>query len=333
MVHNSLLPLAVNSFPGHNGWLKHSVLTRCRDEKDLSQAIAEYKSIRPLRAGSRIQSAPRLLREAEAESRRLGHYNIDYTILGDEDYPASLALIEDPPLVLYYRGCPDFNLKPGIAIVGTRRPSAAALRQAYQLGLEFSLADYPVVSGLAFGIDRAAHEGALEGCGSTWAVLAGGLDRPSPFSHRRLASRILDGGGALIGEISPGTFPAKYAFPRRNRILSGLSRGCVVVQAPGKSGALITAEFALDQNRDLYVASSGLEGLSSEGTRNLERQGAPVIDGISGVMRDWGRFMDIPAVNSFSSPGGPEDLARMMKMELDGRLFRYMGGWFEYRGA
>jgi len=333
MKNNSLLPLAVNRFPGHNGWLKHSVLTRCRDENDLSEAISEYKSIRPLRAGSCIQPAGRLLREAEAESHRLRHYNIAYTILGDEDYPASLALIEDPPLVLYYRGLPDFNLKPGVAIVGTRRPSASALRQAYQLGLEFSLADYPVVSGLAFGIDRAAHEGSLDGCGSTWAVLAGGLDRPSPISHRRLASRILDGGGALIGEISPGIFPAKYAFPRRNRILSGLSRGCVVVQAPAKSGALITAEFALDQNRDLYVASSGLEGVSSEGTRNLERQGAPVINSIFGVMRDWGRFMDISAVKKFPSPGGPEDLARMMRMELDGRLFRYMGGWFEYRSA
>jgi DNA processing protein len=112
-----------------------------------------------------------------------------------------------------------------------------------------------------------------------------------------------------------------------------MSRGCIVVQAPAKSGALITAEFALDQNRDLYVASSGLKGGASEGSRNLERQGAPVISGISGVMRDWGRFMDIPAVSGFAKPEGPEDLARMMKMELDGRLFRYMGGWFEYRGA
>ncbi len=333
MAHNPLLLSALNRLPGHNGWLKHSILSSCRDVKDLPGAIAEYKSKRPLKSKGRIPDADRLLREAETELRRLKYYHIGYKVLGESSYPASLALIEDPPLLLYYRGTPAFNMKPGIAIVGTRRPSGSAMRQAYQLGLEFSLADYPVVSGLAFGIDRAVHEGALDGCGATWAVLAGGLDRPSPLSHRRLASKILDKGGALIGEITPGTYPAKYAFPRRNRILSGLSRGCIVVQAPSGSGALITADFALDQNRDLYVASSGLEGASSEGTRNLERQGAPVISGISDVMRDWGRFMDIPTVDTVQSPGGSDDLARMMKMELDGRLYRYMGGWFEYRGA
>ncbi|MCK5737450.1 MAG: DNA-processing protein DprA [Spirochaetaceae bacterium] len=333
MSYNPLLLFAINRLPGHSGWLKHSALSVCSDEKDLPLAIAEYKLNRSSRATGSIPAAERLLREAESEIRRLNHYNIGYKVLGDSDYPASLALIEDPPLILYYRGFPEFNKKPGVAIVGTRRPSAPALRQAYQLGLECSLADYPVVSGLAFGIDRAVHEGALDGSGVTWAVLAGGLDRPSPFSHRRLAARILDRGGALLGEISPGTFPAKYAFPRRNRILSGLSRGCIVVQAPSGSGALITADFALDQNRDLYVASAGMEGASSEGTRNLERQGAPVISGISDVMSDWGRFLDIRAVDAIPGPGDSDDLVRMMKMELDGRLYRYMGGWFEYRGA
>ena len=333
MDHNPLLLLALIRLPGHKGWLKHRVWTACRDEQDIPAAIAEYAATRSSRSTGILPSAGRLLREAEAEIRRLKYFRIGYRILGEGNFPASLALISDPPLVLYHRGIPVFNEKPGIAMVGTRRPSSPAQRQAYQLGLEFALAGYPVVSGLAFGIDRAVHEGALAGCGITWAVLAGGLDRPSPMAHRRLAARIMDKGGALLGEIPPGLFPAKYAFPRRNRILSGLCRGCIVVQAPEKSGALITADFALDQNRDLYIASSGMNGVASEGTRNLERQGAPVISNASDVMSDWGRFLDIRMVDAVDGPGGSDDLARMMKLELDGRLYRYMGGWFEYRGA
>jgi DNA processing protein len=333
MNHNPQLLLAINRLPGHRGWLKHRIWASCRDEKDLPGAVAEYRASRPSRSTSSIPSPGQLLREAEAEIRKLNRYSIAYQVLGEADFPAPLALINDPPLVLYHRGTPVFGGNPGVAIVGTRRPSLAAQRQAYQLGLEFAFAGYPVVSGLAFGIDRSAHEGSLAGCGTAWAVLAGGLDRPSPMAHRRLAAQILDRGGALMGEIPPGTFPAKYAFPRRNRILSGLSRGCIVVQAPEKSGALITADFALDQNRDLYVASTGLVGASSRGTRNLEEQGAPVIQNASDVMNDWGRFLDIRSVDIIGGPGGAEDLARMMKQELDGRLYRHMGGWFEYRGA
>ncbi len=220
--------------------------------------------------------------------------------------------------------------KPAVALVGTRRPSASALREAYRLALEFSLAEYPVVSGLAFGIDKAAHEGALDGPGPTWAVLAGGVDSPGPRSHRRLAARILEKGGALIGEMPPGEFPSKYAFPRRNRILSGLCRGCVVVQAPEKSGALITAAFALDQNRDVYVARSGLEGQASGGSRALEEQGAPVISSASDIMRDWGCHETIRRVKQISLPETPGELAGMMRQEMDGRLRGYMGGWFAY---
>jgi DNA processing protein len=333
MVHDPLLILAVNRLPGHNGWLKHRILCSLRDRLDLPGAILEYGERRSSRSKGVLPTAAALLREADAESLRLKRGGIGFLSLGDTGYPSSLALIQDPPMVLYHRGSPDFTGKSAVALVGTRRPSAAAQRQAFHLGLEFSLAGYPVVSGLAFGIDRAAHEGALAAGGVTWAVLAGGLDRPGPFSHRPLAARILENGGALLGEIPPGMFPAKYAFPRRNRILSGLCRGCIVVQAPAKSGALITADFALDQNRDLYVAASGMEGPVSEGTRNLESQGAPVIFGAAEVMADWGRITDIRKVSPAGAPQDGDGLADMMKKELDGRLFRYMGGWFEYRGA
>jgi len=329
----ALLHMAINRLPGHYGWHKKQVLASCRDEKDLPGAIIEYDRLRSHRCRTPLPTAPRLMKEAEGDLRRMRTYRIGYRILGESDYPAPLALIEDPPFVLFHRGTPDDAEKPCVAIVGTRRPGSAAQRQAFRLGLEFSYAGYPVVSGLAFGIDRAAHEGALSGSGTTWAVLAGGLDRPSPMAHRRLASRILDGGGSLLGEMPPGSYPAKYAFPRRNRILSGLCRGCIVVQAPERSGALITADFALDQNRDVYVASAGTSGRASAGTMNLEQQGAGVISNAADVLGDWGRFLDIRTVSSVSGPETPRDVARLMKQELNGRIYRYMGGWFEYRGA
>ena len=333
MERNLQFILAVNRFPGHRGWLKRRLLDECRDETDLLHASKLYRARQPESRRSKKIDVSRLLGEAEVEIRRLNRWNIRCNVLGDADYPANLTMIDDPPFVLYCRGGILQTDKPPIAIVGTRRPAAAGLRESYKLALEFALAGYPVVSGLAFGIDRAAHEGALDGGGKTWAVLAGGLDRPSPVSHRRLAASILDKGGVLLGEIAPGGFPAKYAFPRRNRILSGLCRGCVIVQAPGRSGALITADFALEQGRDLYVGSSGLSGLYSEGTGNLERQGAPVVSGAADVLTDWGRLMDIRRIQPLPAPQSPSDLVRLLRSELNGRMFRHTGGWFEYRGA
>jgi len=333
MSNNPILLLAINQLPGAKGWLKNHVWKTCRDETDLNLAMQEYGKLRSSRASGIIPSAQELLRSAETIYARLRRYRIAYRVLGEADYPVALSLIVDPPLVLFHRGNPRFDFNPAVAIVGTRRPSADAQRQAYQLGLEFALASYPVVSGLAVGIDKSVHEGTLAGGGITWAILACGLDRPSPMSNRGLARAILDKGGALLGEITPGNYPAKYAFHRRNRILSGLARGCIVVQAPKKSGALITANFALDQGRDLYVGSAGLEAGISEGTKNLELQGAPVISHSSDVLNDWGRASNEEMVEKIESPQDPVELSRMMRLELDGRVFRHMGGWFEYSGV
>jgi len=333
MSFNPLLLLAINQLPGTNGWLKRRVWKVCRDEADLNLATQEYKYLRSSRAISPIPPAQTLLKSAEIVYARLRRYQIAYRILGEANYPVALALIVDPPLLLFHRGTPNFDYNPAVAIVGTRRPSPTAQRQAYQFGLEFALASYPVVSGLAIGIDKSVHEGTLAGRGITWAVLACGLDRPSPMSNRKLAKAILDRGGALLGEITPGNYPAKYAFHRRNRILSGLARGCIVVQAPKKSGALITANFALDQSRDLYVSSAGLEGSISEGTKNLELQGAPIVNHSSDVLNDWGRTSNGEVIEMIEGPRGPVELSRMMRLELDGRIFRHMGGWFEYSGT
>jgi len=333
MSSDPLLLLAINQLPGLRSWLKLRLWKECRDEVDLSSVIREYKKFQSPRARSPIPSERTLLRSARSIYAQLKRHGISYRILGESDYPVALSLIADPPLLLFHRGTPDFDCNPAIAIVGTRRPSAAAHRQAYLLGLEFALASYPVVSGLAIGIDKSAHKGALAGQGITWAILACGLDRPSPQSNRGLAKEILDKGGALLGEITPGNYPAKYAFHRRNRILSGLARGSIIVQAPKKSGALITANFSLAQNRDLYVSSAGLEGSISEGTRNLVMQGAPVIEHSSDILSDWERESNKWLVEEIEGPRNSAELSRMMRLELDGRVFRHMGGWFEYSGA
>ena len=333
MDRNPELLLAFNRLPGHRGRLKRRLVDACRDDGDLSAAVEAYAASVSPRTARRIPVEPQLLREAAADLRRMKATGMEVSFLGDDDYPEILARIYDPPFALFRRGAADFAGKPAVAVVGTRRPTMSAHRQSYRIAMEFASAGYPVVSGLAFGVDRAAHEGALAAPGATWAVLAGGLDRPSPAAHRRLAYRILERGGALIGEMPPGTFPEKHAFPRRNRILSGLCRGCVVVQAPARSGALITADFALEQDRDLYVASSGLEGPCGDGTRRLEEQGAPVVEDASDVLSDWGRFLDIGKVKELREPCGPEELVRRMRSELDGHLHRYMGGSFEYRSS
>jgi len=158
---------------------------------------------------------------------------------------------------------------------------------ARELGTRLAAAGLPVISGLARGIDVAAHEGAL-GRGVTGAILASGIDMVTPSSHRAQAARIIDSGGFLASEYAPGIAPRKYHFPARNRIISGLARGVVVVQAPARSGALITAEYALDQGRDLFVHRAGLDVAAGAGGAELAADGAYVIDGADDVLEDWG---------------------------------------------
>jgi DNA processing protein len=152
-----------------------------------------------------------------------------------------------------------------------------------------------VISGLALGIDAMAHRGSLEGGAPTIAVLGSGVDAIYPVSNRSLARRILENGGVILSEYPPGTSPMKWHFPARNRIISALARGVLIVEAPAKSGALITAQFALEQNRDLWVASSGAvagnpHGVFSaygEGTRKLAADGARIIYSASDILDEW----------------------------------------------
>ncbi|HAT73049.1 MAG TPA: DNA-protecting protein DprA [Elusimicrobia bacterium] len=190
----------------------------------------------------------------------------------DEGYPELLKKIYDPPLVIYVRG--ELKPQPAAGIVGTRKATAYGLRTAARLARELAGAGVAVASGLARGIDTAAHQAALEAGGVTWAALGAGLNEIYPWENKKLAERIVEGGGALISEFPLDKGPLQANFPRRNRIISGLSLATVVVEGGFESGALITARFALDQGREVLAVPGPVDSPASRGPNFFIKNGA-----------------------------------------------------------
>jgi DNA processing protein len=193
----------------------------------------------------------------------------------EQAFPRLLSAIHDPPAGLFLRGSGSLELlqRPCVAVVGARACSAYGARVARRLGRELAQSGAVVVSGLARGVDGEAHRGALEGGGPTVAVLGCGIDRDYPQAHARLAARICEQ-GLLVSEYEPGVPPAPWRFPARNRIVAGLCAATVVVEARARSGALITADFALEQGRDVWAVPGEITSALSHGTNHLLRLGA-----------------------------------------------------------
>jgi DNA processing protein len=204
--------------------------------------------------------------------------------LGDPDYPARLKEIHDPPARLYVDGW--LPTEPMIAIVGSRRATPYGRRTAHRLARELSDAGVVVVSGLARGVDAAAHRGALEGPTPTVAVMATGLDRIYPPDHAELA-RAIAAAGAVITEAENGTLPLPGRFPVRNRIISGLSLGVVVVEAAQRSGALITARMAAEQGREVFCVPGSIENPLAIGGHQLLRDGATLVQTVEDVLDEF----------------------------------------------
>jgi DNA processing protein len=211
-----------------------------------------------------------LLPRAEAEIFAVKKVGGDILLLDDGVYPSLLREIYDPPIVLYVKGewsdCLD---RPCIGVVGSRRCSTYGQNAAIMLARDLAQRGVTVVSGFARGIDAAAHRGALEAGGRTVAILGTGIDEVYPREHKKLAAEILDHGGALVSQFPLGTPPVSENFPYRNRIISGLSLGVVVVEAAENSGSLITARLAMEQNREVFAVPGNITSRNSFGTNYL----------------------------------------------------------------
>jgi DNA processing protein len=207
----------------------------------------------------------------------------------DADYPPLLREIHDPPSTLFLRGDADPTLlaRPAVAVVGARACSPYGAQVARMLGRELGAAGIVVVSGLARGIDGEAHRGALEAGGITVAVLGCGIDRDYPAVHGQLARRMCER-GLIVSEYGRGIEPAAWRFPARNRIISGVSRATVVVEAREKSGALITADFALEHNRTVFAVPGEITSGLSAGTNRLIRDGAAPLTCVQDVLDELG---------------------------------------------
>jgi DNA processing protein len=205
------------------------------------------------------------------------------------EFPELLRQIHDPPRVLYLRGAGEGDLlaRPSVAIVGARACSPYGSQVARMLGRELAAVGLVVVSGLARGVDGEAHRGALEADGVTVAVLGCGIDRDYPAAHGALARRICER-GLVVSEYGPGVEPAPWRFPARNRIIAGLAAATVIVEARERSGALITADFALEDGREVFAVPGEITGSLAVGTNRLLRQGATPLTSAADVLESFG---------------------------------------------
>ncbi len=216
----------------------------------------------------------RALAAAEDEHKRVLEAGGQILTPEDDDYPERLREIYDPPTVLWVRGDVRLLSRPGIGVVGTRHPSPYGAGMAQMLSRDLAGRRLVILSGMARGVDTAAHKGALEAGGKTIAIWGTGIDVIYPKENKKLAEQILAGGGAIVSEYPMGTFPAPQNFPIRNRLISGMSVGVLVVEAGEHSGTRITARCALEQNRDVYAVPGNATNKNAWGPNTLIKQGA-----------------------------------------------------------
>jgi len=243
--------------------------------------------------------------------------------LADEDYPRLLLETPDPPPILFAKGQLSCLQQPSIAIVGSRNPTAQGEKNAHDFAMLLAEFGFTIVSGLAIGIDAAAHRGALASNGKTIAVVGTGLDIVYPAKHRELAHEIIKQ-GLLISEFSLGTPSLPQNFVQRNRVISGLSMGCLVVEASLQSGSLITAKFATEQDRDVFAIPGSIHSPQSKGCHQLIKQGAKLVDAVQDIVHElksehFVSLAAIPLKKNFipAKNTSPEEIPHADKALLD----------------
>ncbi len=258
------------------------------------------------------------LKEAEKEIKAAEKLDLKFVCQADETYPPLLRQIPDPPIVLYVHGDVRALSGPALAMVGSRKPSAYGLQVANRLGRDLAERQIVIVSGMARGIDSAAHHGALEAKGKTVAVQGRGMDDVYPRENRRLADKIAES-GAVISEFPLGTGPTPENFPIRNRIISGLSLGVLVVEASEYSGSLITARLATEQNREVFAVPGNITAAQSFGPNHLIKQGAKLVDQWMDVVEEFTpevRGQLLPPEEASEASGGNGDGSSLFDQSL-----------------
>jgi DNA processing protein len=307
------------------------------------------------RARDKPEKASMLRSRAAAAMERAATSGIQPIPWSDAAYPPALTTIPDPPMVLWVRGDPAALNAPSVAVVGSRAASPYGLAVSSELARDLTASDLVIVSGLARGIDSAAHRGALDGGGVTVAVLGSAVDVIYPAEHVGLA-REIEKKGAVVSELVPGTPPKAMFFPRRNRIISGLSRATVVVEASDKSGSLITARCALEQGRDVLAVPGNVLSGRNRGAHALLRDGARLVESVGDILEELGlaarapgaahangsrasrdpllecltpgEACDLDAISEQSGLKSSRLLTRLFELELQGLVRRVGGGRF-----
>lgn len=213
--------------------------------------------------------------------------NIDIINIYDKEYPMKLKNIYDPPSIIYIKGNKQILNKISLAIIGCRKCSSYGKETAKYFSKEIAKKNINIISGLARGIDSFSHIGALEAKGTTVAIVGTGLDITYPSENKYLEKNIIDQGGAIISEFAIGTSINKTNFPRRNRIISGIADGILVVEARIKSGTFITVDFALEQGKAIYAIPGNINSITSKGTNDLLKQGAKMVTEIQDILEDF----------------------------------------------
>lgn len=270
--------------------------------------------------------------------------------VADAEYPQALLNIPDPPLVLYVKGRLDLLNVRSLAVVGSRNSTAQGVRNAEAFAKAASESGLCIVSGMAHGIDTAAHKGGLQAAGSSIAVVGTGLDKVYPAANRELAHQLAQH-GTIISEFPLGTPPLASNFPRRNRIISGLSEGCVVVEASLQSGSLITARMALEQGREVFAIPGSIHSPQSKGCHSLIKQGAKLVESAQDILEELGftsrtvkvgvitehplltqlgfDAVDIDTLAQRSGLTIAELSAILLQLELDGAIATLPGGLYQ----
>lgn len=279
-------------------------------------------------AGIREEIARRILgrrfsSDPEEEIKKIERYHARVITYNDPSYPSLLKEINSPPMLLYVRGKDIPNNRTFISVVGSRNPTHYGIRAAEAIGFGLAKRGVGVVSGMAKGIDSAAHHGCLAGKGFTMAVIGTGIDRVYPPTNKTLSEKIIES-GAVISEFPFGSPPEPKNFPIRNRVISGLSRGVVVVEATKKSGSLITASMALDQGREVFAVPGSIDSFKSTGTHLLIKQGAKLVENADDILDEFG-FGDRLSQKNHFFEGMGDTLPELSNSEK--RIYEILGDY------